>query len=341
MACSDVAASTSDNKLNVVYFGAEEGPMHEAFIALAKETETASFFHAPAECTAAHGAAENGVALFRAFDESPVQYAGAAEVGAMREWFKAGSLPTLIDFGEDYIEPIFGAGREALIFFSDEKDSAAHAAYAEAAKALKGEVLFVQSGTQEGIQAKLAEFVGVDAAAAPTVRYLVPAQDMAKFAFTSSDISTDALKTFIADVKAGKVKAHLKSEAVPAEQGSGAYVVVGDSFNDVVLDPSKDVLVKYYAPWCGHCKKLAPVWDELAESYSEVNDLVIAKFDATANEVAGLQIRGYPTLKWYPKGDKSGIDYDGGRELDDFKSFLAEHSDALKSHKPVEHNPEL
>ncbi len=41
-------------------------------------------------------------------------------------------------------------------------------------------------------------------------------------------------------------------------------VVVAKNFKEVV-DQDKDVLIKFYAPWCGHCKKLAPVWDELAE----------------------------------------------------------------------------
>lgn len=99
------------------------------------------------------------------------------------------------------------------------------------------------------------------------------------------------------------------------------------------MDPTKDVLVKYYAPWCGHCKKLAPIWDELAEHYANVDDLVIAKFDSTANEVDGVDIRSYPTLKFYAKDNKAGVDYSEGRELEDFKVWLDENSSAAKAHK--------
>ncbi len=101
------------------------------------------------------------------------------------------------------------------------------------------------------------------------------------------------------------------------------------------------MLVKYYAPWCGHCKSLAPVWEELGEHYADNNDLVIAKFDATANEVAGLQIRGYPTLRFYPKDNKAGIDYDGERDLESFKKWLSEHSTAAAEHKAKKANDEL
>jgi len=300
------------------------------------------FYHAPAFCSTANGATDKSVAFFRSFDESPVHYEGVAEADSLKAFGDSSSLPTMIEFSEDYIEPIFGKGREAMILFSDEKDTAAHAAFLEAAKDLKGEILFVQSGTKDGIQSRLAEFVGVDASSAPTVRMLVPGEEMLKYQFPAGveGISTDSIKSFLSDVHSGAAKPHLKSEPIP-EQTGGAYVVVGESFNDVVLDPTKDVLVKYYAPWCGHCKKLAPVWDELAESYANVDDLVIAKFDATTNEVAGLQVRGYPTLKWYPKGDKSGIDYEGDRELADFQKWLSENSSAVKAHKEVEHNPEL
>lgn len=73
-------------------------------------------------------------------------------------------------------------------------------------------------------------------------------------------------------------------------------------------------MVEYYAPWCGHCKKLTPIFEQLAADLKDVPNLVIAKFDATENEVEGLEIKGYPTLKYYPAGKKSeAMDYDGER----------------------------
>ena len=109
-------------------------------------------------------------------------------------------------------------------------------------------------------------------------------------------------------------------------------MLVGKNFNQIVNNEEHDVLVKYYAPWCGHCKKLAPVWEDLANDLSDVHGLVIAKFDATANEVDGVEIRGYPTLKFYPKDNKKGVDYDGERDLDSFKTWLKEKSTNYRKH---------
>ena len=51
------------------------------------------------------------------------------------------------------------------------------------------------------------------------------------------------------------------------------------------------------APWCGHCKKLAPIFDDLGKHFEDREDLVIAKMDSTTNEVEGISIGGFPTLK--------------------------------------------
>ena len=60
--------------------------------------------------------------------------------------------------------------------------------------------------------------------------------------------------------------------------------IVGKTFNQLVFESEKHVLVKFYAPWCPHCKNMAPTWVELAEQ-NENDALVIGDIDVTANEI--------------------------------------------------------
>jgi len=78
-----------------------------------------------------------------------------------------------------------------------------------------------------------------------------------------------------------------------------------------------------YAPWCGHCKTFEPIWNELAEVVKSKTDLVIAKMDATANEVAGVSVKSFPTIRMFRVGS-APIEYEGDRTLEGFKKFITE-----------------
>jgi len=102
---------------------------------------------------------------------------------------------------------------------------------------------------------------------------------------------------------------------------------------DSVVDGSKGVFVKFYAPWCGHCKKLAPDWDILGSTFSKEKNVVIAKIDCDANgDLCGrYDVHGYPTLKWFPQGSTQPEEYEGGRGLDELTSYVTSKSGAKGS----------
>jgi len=109
-----------------------------------------------------------------------------------------------------------------------------------------------------------------------------------------------------------------KKEA-PAQDVASDVIVLGDA---TFQDKSKegDWLIEFYAPWCGHCKKLAPIWEELAtKSKGSFN---VAKVDCTVESAtcSSEGVRGYPTIKFFSNGKK--FDYKGARTLDDFTKFV-------------------
>jgi protein disulfide-isomerase A6 len=106
---------------------------------------------------------------------------------------------------------------------------------------------------------------------------------------------------------------------------------------DSVVDGSKHVLVEFYAPWCGHCKQLAPTYDIVGAAYQKHNDIVIAKVDADKHKSLGSRfgVQGFPTLKFFPKGSQTPIDYKAGREESDFYAYLEEHT-GVRIHKKKE-----
>lgn len=75
------------------------------------------------------------------------------------------------------------------------------------------------------------------------------------------------------------------------------------------MTEDKYVLLEAYAPWCGHCKKLEPIYKELAEKLSKEDNIVIAKMDATENEHELMPVSGFPTIRLFKPASRTPVDY--------------------------------
>jgi len=95
-----------------------------------------------------------------------------------------------------------------------------------------------------------------------------------------------------------------------------------------------DWFIKFYAPWCGHCKRMSPAWDETAARLAgEVN---VAKVDVTANKNLGTRfdVKGFPTLLYIRQGKV--YKYKGKRDADSLVSFIQEKKYLDEEYEPKE-----
>ncbi|XP_041717591.2 protein disulfide-isomerase A4 [Coregonus clupeaformis] len=158
-----------------------------------------------------------------------------------------------------------------------------------------------------------------------------------KFAMEPEEFDSEVLRDFIMAFKKGKLKPIIKSQPVPKNNKGPVTVVVGKTFDDIVMDTKKDVLIEFYAPWCGHCKKLEPDYTALGKKYKNEKNLVIAKMDATANDVPhdSYKTEGFPTIYFAPSNSKqSPIKFEGeDRTIEGFSKFLEQHATKLSQSK--------
>lgn len=179
---------------------------------------------------------------------------------------------------------------------------------------------------QEEFQEELAEEFGLqlsDGGEMPliTIRTRAGHKYIMREEFTRDGKS---LERFLEDYFADHLKKYIKSEPVPETNDGPVKVVVADTFDEIVNNPEKDVLVEFFAPWCSHCKNLEPTYTELGEKLSGDSHIVVAKMDATANDIPpDYDVQGFPTIYFAPAGQKDQPRrYEGGREVSDFISYL-------------------
>lgn len=156
----------------------------------------------------------------------------------------------------------------------------------------------------------------------PTLLWIVDGKKVEKY---SGSRAVEDFKAFIEEKTASENKVSDEQEAKVEE--IGVLQLTGDSFNHGI---EKGVtIVKFYAPWCGHCKRMAPTWDELAAKFAGNSVAKVAKVDCQLEENKDLcndqGVDGFPTIFLYKNGDKIE-EYSGSRSLEDLHTYVSKHA---------------
>ncbi|KAK3329615.1 protein disulfide-isomerase precursor [Apodospora peruviana] len=320
----------ADKVVVVAYIDATDKASNETFGKVADKLRDTFPFGASNDAALAEveGVKVPAIVVYKEFDEGKTVFTDKFDVEAIEKFTKIAATPLIGEVGPETYADYMAAGIPLAYIFAEtaEERKELSDAIKPIAEAQRGVINFATidakafGGHAPNLNLKADKFPAF--AIQETVKNQKFPYDQDK------EITHDSIKAFVDDFVSGAVEPSIKSEPIPETQEGPVTVIVAKNYNDIVLDEAKDVLVEFYAPWCGHCKALAPKYEELAGLYakSEFKDqVVIAKVDATANDVPD-EIQGFPTIKLYPAGAKDkAVTYSGSRTIEDLIKFIAEN----------------
>ncbi|OAX81698.1 protein disulfide-isomerase domain [Emergomyces africanus] len=322
---------TMDKIVIIGYWAEDDKASNTTFTAVAEALRDDFLFAGTndAKLAAAEDVKQPAIVLFKDFDERKAVFKEKFDQEAISKFVKVESTPLVGEVGPETYAGYVASGLPLAYIFAEtpeerEKFAAMLKPIAEKHKGL------VNLAT---IDAKAfgahAGNLNLDPERFPAFAIHDGAKNN-KFPFDQSkEITHNNIAEFVQAVLDGKIEPSIKSEPIPEKQDGPVTVVVAHTYKELVIDNDKDVLLEFYAPWCGHCKSLAPKYEQLGKLYAENPDfaskVTIAKIDATANDVPE-DIQGFPTVKLYPAGAKdSPIDYTGARTVEALANFVRDN----------------
>lgn len=274
------------------------------------------------------GFAREGIKLFKKFDEGEAEYEkDLVEHTEIKKFVQVNSMPLVVEFDQKIAQKIFGGDLKAhnLLFLkkSDPNTEVIYEEFKTSAKQFKSKVLYVVIDADKEEHDRITEYFGLKKEQLPSLRFIKLDEEMTKYKYPHDELIADKISDFATQVLEGNLRPHLLSQELPEDWDKNPVkVLVGSNFDDVAFNKSVNVLVEFYAPWCGHCKQLAPIYEQLGEKYKDSDSIVIAKIDAAANELEHTRINSYPTIKLYKAETNEVVEFGAERTLEALSKFL-------------------
>ncbi|GMI61472.1 hypothetical protein ScalyP_jg2991 [Parmales sp. scaly parma] len=257
-------------------------------------------------------------------------------VSGLRNFVNGFTVPLLVTYDANNANAIFfgGQSHHVLIFLDfNNKDNneviSQQASIVAGSNDFRGKFMFVVVPAHE---TKMVEYFGVTNFPRIIVTDGKGERGLLKYSFpggeSPDDFSSTKIAAFLSDFSDGKLPIGTKSDE-PAESDAlhKVKIVRGKTFQKMVMENPRGVLLALHAPYCGHSKRLLPILNKLAEFLGDQVKFDIMSMDATRNEIdhPEVEVTSFPVVYFFPAGDKmKPFLMSGNRELDDFIVFLNE-----------------
>jgi protein disulfide-isomerase A1 len=247
---------TADKVVLVAYFAADDKASNETFNSVANVLRDDYLFGATSDeaLAKAEGVKQPSIVLYKSFDEGKNTFDSKFEKEAIEKFAKTAATPLIGEVGPETYSGYMAAGLPLAYIFAEtpEERETLSKELKPIAEKHKGKINFAtidaKSFGQHGGNLNLEVGKWPAFAIQETAKNQKFPYDQTK-KITEKDIGK-----FVEEFVSGKMEPSIKSEAIPESQDGPVTVVVAKNYDDVVLDDKKDVLIEFYAPWCGHCK---------------------------------------------------------------------------------------
>ena len=285
----------------------------------------------------------NTLVVYKKFDDYRSVLHPPFSLNKMALFVENQSYPVVIDFRSPYHNKavdVYNNLDTRVLLLADENDQLKPFmdVFTQLARNNLGKAYFVYASP---LHKKYYEVFSMHEGDAPTLAILKMNQDGMKKYKYEGDFNLDLLQKYLNQFYANKLPLFYKSEPLPLHQDSTIYELVGKSFNFVVFDEYKNVMVKFYIPDCEFCLNIEEKYKQVAELFSFRDDLIFAEIDMSKNEVEQnrFRIKGYPTILLFPSGDKTPIEFTERVDIEHVGIFLKENT--RKVVPPAYHHDEL
>lgn len=311
----------NDNPIAFVLFTDENSPkIQELAKAIKFEVKASVGVSIHPGALAQYKVSSPSFVVFKHKDDKKKVYEGPITAEKLKEFIAAEKYNWVLPLGDEIYEDFLDKNKPGLFLFRNSTSGSELDKMIDEIS-VENHQKFVISVGDLYEHIGFAEMLGVSPEKQPFSLIIKPNNGILQ-KFPLEEVSKDGLVALIKSWEDGTAKRLYKSQYIPADDTRLNL----KSFKKLIPNADKDILIHFYAPWCGICRYLDVQLNEVAESLGNLT-LSIYKIDAMANDIPGHDIFGFPTLKLFKSGESLGIEYTNeSRKAEEIIKFIQKNT---------------